>query len=170
MLHTIYGLSGDRYQPSFECVISAIDGLRKYGLTDLHVYLSRGMPLFTTFLHLAIQRPFEVFSFASREDLEDLAVDSSEHTLATPLHLASHEVVKGMNPEYLMRLMKLHSSRPVTLKGLLDAPVREHAMTPFCSAREREEAIAAYRLSCARLYFTHSLPGKRLFYSCLFVY
>lgn len=155
---TVYDLSCDVDVPTSECIASATESMKKYGMTPLQRFISRGMPLYNTFLNRAPLCPMATYAFAGAENLEDLAVATSSYTLHLKLHLLPDETVAKMGVSYHYRLHKLHGTRIAALKGMLDSPLFPHVAKPHCSARQRQIVSRAYNLATAQVFYNAS-PG-----------
>jgi len=156
VLHALYNLSCDMYEPTFECLAESIQAMKKYGLLALQRYVSRGTPLYDTILKGAFQRPIETYALAAADELDDLAVASSAYTLHIKLHHIPQELADKMGTWYLQRLYKLHGTRMNTLKELLDKKLLHHPIKPHCSSEQQKVVTGTLQLANAQVLYSAS--------------
>lgn len=157
-----YGLSCDTYNPTLECIASAIKAMRKYGMSP-HRFISRGRPLYDIILNHAPHYPIETYTLAGSENLEDLAVAASSYTLHVKLDHISDQAAAKMGALYLHRLHKLHARRVDALKNMLDDSIFPHIAKPHCSAEQRQVVNMAYNLATTQVFYNAS-PGQCVLY------
>lgn len=171
LLHAVYGLPCESSMPTFQCLEETFQLLIKYGLLPTQRYISRGFPLFNAFLAQARTMPVEVFAFAASHRLEDLAVQSSAHTLDHPISDFSFETATQIGTRYMYRLYNLHAMRISRLKELLDmhpqVPLHLDPNLPAneCSslAEDHTQVVTrAYQLAATQVFYSAS-PGKCLY-------
>lgn len=150
ILHAIYNMSCAHYSPSFECLSSAVDRMMFYGMQPKS-QITPSSPLYSLLLSHAPLCPLDLYTLASKHDLNDLAVSTSPHLLSLPLHNISDEIAEGMGPKYLRRLFFLHIGRSDALKRLLLSPPNPHAPTPFCDFSDQKTITRAWALASAYL-------------------
>lgn len=160
VLHCVYGLSCDTYEPSFECLCLSVSALEKYGLPPSQ-HVARNTPLFNTFLTYAALYPIETYALAASHALEDLAVTTSSYTLNVKVYDIPQDLADAIGPSYLHRLHRLHASRMTALKALLDERLYPHVTKPYCSVEQRQVVSRAYQLAGTQVYYS-ATPGELL--------
>jgi hypothetical protein len=158
VFHAIYDISVDNYSPSFECLLAAVNALKRYGIIPLSHTISRGMPLFNTILNRAISHPMETYALAASEGLEDLAVAASSYTLHLRLYRVPQDLIDKIGTQYIQRLYALHGTRMEMLKELLDKKLFPHVGKPYCSAEQRQVVSRALQLAGAQVMY-NATPG-----------
>ncbi|ESK97625.1 hypothetical protein Moror_17487 [Moniliophthora roreri MCA 2997] len=150
ILHVVYGMSCAHYSPSFDILASAVNQLSFYGIVPRR-QITPTSPLFTLLLSHAPLCPLDLYTLASKHDLNELAVSTSPHLLSLPLSTISDEIAEGMGPKYLRRLFFLHIGRSDALKRLLLPPPNPHAPTPWCDFTDQKTLTRAWALASAYL-------------------
>lgn len=157
VLHAVYGLSCTHYVPALDTLVAAGDTFGTYGLSARAV-VAPGAPLFDALLLHAPVRALDVYVFAARHDLLELAVLTSSHLLSLQLAGLTDEVCAAMGAVYLKRLFFLHLGRADALKRLLLMPPPAHTPTQQCGFEERGKLTRAWALAAAYLAWD-SRPG-----------
>ncbi|KAG7097019.1 hypothetical protein E1B28_004412 [Marasmius oreades] len=150
ILHVVYGMSCAHYCPSFETLSTAVDRLPSYGIQP-KAHITPSTPLYTVLLSHAPLCPLELYTFASKHDLFDLAVSTSPHLLSLPLFTITDEIATEIGPKYLRRLFFLHIGRSDALKRLLLPPPHPHAPTSHCDFTDQKTLTRAWALASAYL-------------------
>ncbi|KAJ6530108.1 hypothetical protein B0H19DRAFT_1192118 [Mycena capillaripes] len=150
ILHAIYDMSCAHYSPPFETLLSAVDSMPVYGLDPRSTILP-STPLFTVLLSHAPLFPLQLYALAAHHDIFDLAVPTSSHLLAFPLHRLTDDTVERMGATYLKRLFFLHSGRAEALKRVLGPPPHPHSPTPACDFHSQKDLTRAWALASAYL-------------------
>jgi hypothetical protein len=131
ILLTIYGLSCSQFNPTFQELEAAVDGLQTYGISPRQLITS-AHPLYSLILNHAPYRPLDVYILATSHSLEDLAVTTSSHLLSLKLYKLTDEMCLKIGAVYLKRLFDLHLDREGSLKAALSPFPTRHAPTKSC--------------------------------------
>lgn len=158
VLHAIYDIPAHAYLPSIECVASAVDALKEYGMQPDR-FLSRDTNLCDNILAIAPLHPIEAYSIAAENGLEELAVAVSPYTLHIPLHRIPSTLAARMDSVYLHRLHQLHGTRMEVLKSLFDAKLYPHVPVRHCTPKQRQVVCRAFELAAAQAFYS-ATPGS----------
>jgi hypothetical protein len=131
ILLSIYGLSCSQFNPTFQELEAAVDGLQTYGISPPQLVTS-AHPLFSLILNHAPYRPLDVYILATSNCIEDLAVATSSHLLSLKLYKLTDEMCLKIGAVYLKRLFDLHLDREGCLKAALSPFPTRHAPTKSC--------------------------------------
>ncbi|KAG8926533.1 hypothetical protein FRC02_008817 [Tulasnella sp. 418] len=156
VLHLLYKLSCERYNPTLGTIAKLFPLLTKYGLSasDLIAPIS-DIP--RILLSYAPIEPIEVYAIAAANGLHSLAVLASQYTLTVPLWSMTDVQANAMGPIYLKRLMFLHMGRAEALKRVLTAPPEYHVPTETCTLDSQKAVTRAWSLATA--YVLHGAQG-----------
>ncbi|KAI0676028.1 hypothetical protein C8Q78DRAFT_365163 [Trametes maxima] len=146
VLHVLYSLSYDHYNPSLESLVSAVDALSIYGLAP-QAYVVPYAPLYQHILSQAPTNPLLVYSLAARHDLYELATPVSAYLLSIPLGTFTDNTASQIEPRYLKRLFVLHVERVQELKRMLHSPPYPHPPTYKCDFAEHKRLSRAWALT-----------------------
>ncbi|KAG8710317.1 hypothetical protein FRC08_017325 [Ceratobasidium sp. 394] len=172
LLHLVYGLSVEKYQPSAHTLRAVLPALRELGY-DIHAFVTPHSELFALFVQASVAAPLPMYALAAQYALEPLAVAISPLTLSGSLCNVSDELSRQMGSIYLKRLFctsplpfftpypklitvqVLHLGRIDALKCLVLAPPATHLPAPGAGAEcnpDTQKAIArAWALACAHV-------------------
>ncbi|KAK1221535.1 hypothetical protein PQX77_015654 [Marasmius sp. AFHP31] len=115
ILHITYGMSVNRFAPTFEMLSYAMSRLEVYGIVPKIEITSNSAFHDTLMLHASVH-PMKLYILASKYDLTDLAACTSMHLLAFPLSRFTDEMAEKIDPVYLARLLMLQRKRMRDLK------------------------------------------------------
>ncbi|TCD60287.1 hypothetical protein EIP91_010421 [Steccherinum ochraceum] len=150
VIHTIYGMPCNHFDPPLEILLQAVKSLKTYGISP-GVAVGRDMPLYN---HIVAKMPrgaIEVFLVAAENDLDALAVTASAHLLSLSLPSITEEMAGRMGPLYLNRLVALQMDRMGYLKQLLAEVPEPHDDTAYCGPAERGQLSRAWALVASGL-------------------
>ncbi|KDQ15413.1 hypothetical protein BOTBODRAFT_31738 [Botryobasidium botryosum FD-172 SS1] len=150
LLHLVYSVPCDRYNPSLDTISAVFPALKVYG------YSAQSMiPPHPDFSQVMIFHapgdPLRVYALAASASLEALAVAASHFTLVTSLSSVTDALAAQMGPHYLRRLFFLHLGRVEALKLHLMSPPDMHESTPDCDFTEQKKLTRAWALATAYL-------------------
>lgn len=143
LLHSLYGLSCERFAPSFACTQQAVECMPTYGLDPQH-YVAPSLPLYDLLLSQAAVSPLLVYALAGQYNLASLATAASSHLLSLDLSTISDEVSHKMGTVYLKKLFFLHLGRREVLKQCLVEPPRQHPPNATCQQQDQQNLTAAW--------------------------
>ncbi|TCD64952.1 hypothetical protein EIP91_003410 [Steccherinum ochraceum] len=158
VLHAIYGMSCSQFNPPLEALLHAVKSLKTYGVSLAHA-LGHDTPLYNHIVAESPRRPIEVFLVAAENDLDALAVTSSEYLQSLKLSDITDEMADRMGPRYLRRLTVLHFDRMEYLKQLIMDLPQPHEDTMECGFIEQTKLARAWTLAAASLVWDIR-PGK----------
>uniref|UniRef100_A0A8H8CR96 BTB domain-containing protein n=1 Tax=Psilocybe cubensis TaxID=181762 RepID=A0A8H8CR96_PSICU len=150
IVHTLYGLSCAKHNPSYEDIETAINRMPAYGLIP-KLYIVSSSPLFDLLLSHAPIYPIQIYSLAGHFGIHELAVKCSSHLLSYNLSNLTDETCKRMGPKYLKRLMCLHMNIIDSLKTIILQPPYPHGATRQCDLDEQKKLSRAWALAASYL-------------------
>ncbi|KAJ4482995.1 hypothetical protein C8J55DRAFT_511218, partial [Lentinula edodes] len=150
ILHAIYNMPCSHFSYPFQDLSDAVDHFALYGMVP-RSYILTNSPFYTLLLSYAPHLPLAVYTFASKHDLEDLAISSSFHLLSFNLSTLTEETAKAIGPSYLRRLFFLQIGRSDALKRLLLNPPSHHIPTANCDIDNQRALTRAWALASAYL-------------------
>lgn len=150
VLHTIYGMSCQQYNPPLHTLLEAVGILRKYGI-PLDRYIASTTPLFDHILAQAPRRPLDAFMTAAEYQLHVLAVAISTHLISYDLSSITDDQARHMGAVYLKRLFDFHQRRVDTIKKLVLTPPEQHPPTVDCGFVDQKKLTRAWALAAASL-------------------
>jgi len=150
VLHVLYRLSCDKYSPPIEAIEAAVTALQKYGVS-VRKHTTPSSPLFSLLVFFNDTAPTELYTFAAKHDLYDLAALTSSYLHSIDLSTLTDDMAERMGPLYLKRLFFLHYGRADALKRILLSPPHPHAPTPDCDFAEQKQLTRAWALASAYL-------------------
>ncbi|KAI0741786.1 hypothetical protein C8Q80DRAFT_1196205 [Daedaleopsis nitida] len=150
VLHVVYDLSCDCYQPTLSTMVDAVDAMATYDLRP-HDHLSPSKPLFLRILNHAPVDPIAVYALAAHHDLDLLAVQVSSYLLPMQLQSLPTAYAVRMGPLYLKRLFFLHLGRNEALRRICLPLPHPHPPSPKCSFVQQKKLARAWALTSAFL-------------------
>ncbi|TCD64175.1 hypothetical protein EIP91_004447 [Steccherinum ochraceum] len=153
VLHTIYGLSCQQFQPPLDVLLQAVQTLKTFGIA-VDQFLARDTPLYDHIVAESPPVPIEVFLVAAEHKLDALAVATSAHLHSLVLSQVTDEMAERMGPTYFKRLMSLHLERTGYLGKLLMVAPTHHEDTAECGKAQRKEFDQAWALAVGNLMWT----------------
>ncbi|KAF8598516.1 hypothetical protein BDV93DRAFT_450989 [Ceratobasidium sp. AG-I] len=150
VLHLVYGLSFQTYQPSLQILHAVIPALQELGYAP-HAFFTPNSEMFNLMVQAAVADPLSTYALAAQHALEPLAVAVSALTLPGGLCDVDDHLARQMGPKYLKRLFFLHLGRADALKRLLLPPPILHSSNsdPQCTAESQKSVSRAWALACA---------------------
>jgi len=148
ILHALYDISLDNYEPNADAIISSIDLMASYGLQPEKIVLE-GCALYDYILGFTPLRPLDVYATAGHHNIHPLAVHASSYLLGIDVHLITEELCIRMGPVYLTRLARLHVQRFNALKDALLLPPAMHGATPDCTLQQQQDATRVWAYLCS---------------------
>lgn len=136
-----------RYGPSIDVISSTLEALPKYGLPIPHP----GDEIWTVLLKQVEVDPLRVYSLGAAHAVDVVCVQSSEHTLRTPLSNLTEADAMTIGAIYLRRLFFLHFGRLEAFKRIVASPPRTHTQTPACSEVTQRAVQKAWSAALADL-------------------
>ncbi|KAG9118506.1 hypothetical protein FRC07_006947 [Ceratobasidium sp. 392] len=148
VLHVIYGLTMERFQPDLQLLCHALSELVTFGyrLADL---VTPHSEIFHLLVAHSKTYPLVVYALAAGHRIERLAVSCSANTLGVELSEVTDELASVMGPSYLRRLFFLHLGRTDALKRLLLEPPNGHPPSPVCDLENQKSLTRAWALAIA---------------------
>jgi len=143
LLHSLYGISCERFAPSFASLQQTVKCMTTYGL-DPQTYVSPSSHLYDLLLAQAPALPLPVYALAAQFNLLSLATATSSHLLALDLSTISDEWSEQIGTLYLKKLFFLHLGRREALKRCLADPPRQHSPTDTCSMEDQRNLASAW--------------------------
>ncbi|KAG8923949.1 hypothetical protein FRC00_005661 [Tulasnella sp. 408] len=147
ILHLTYGMACGRYGPSIEVISNALEAMPRYGLPTP----DPTNEIWTVLLRQAEVDPLRVYSLGAAHAVDTVCIQSSEHTLNTPLSNLSEADAMTMGAIYLRRLFFLHFGRVEALKRIVGPPPDTHADTTVCSEMVQRNVKKAWKAAVAEL-------------------
>ncbi|KAG8895539.1 hypothetical protein FRC00_007318 [Tulasnella sp. 408] len=147
ILHLTYGMACGRYGPSIEVISNALEAMPRYGLSTP----DPTNEIWTVLLRQAEADPLRVYSLGAAHAVDTVCIQSSEHTLNTPLSSLSEADAMTMGAIYLRRLFFLHFGRVEALKRIVGPPPDTHADTTVCSEMVQRSVKKAWKAALAEL-------------------
>ncbi|KAG8971422.1 hypothetical protein FRC05_011101 [Tulasnella sp. 425] len=147
ILHLAYGMPCGRYGPSIDVIASTLGALPRYGLP----IPDPGDEIWTVLLKQVEVDPLRVYSLGAAHAVDMVCVQSSEHTLRTPLSYLTEADAMNMGGIYLRRLFFLHFGRLEAFKRIVASPPETHAETPACSEVTQRAVQKAWSAALADL-------------------
>ncbi|KZV99196.1 hypothetical protein EXIGLDRAFT_579335, partial [Exidia glandulosa HHB12029] len=154
VLHALHGLVLTLYNPDLVTLYAAVDALLVQYAVPPKLVLCPATPLFDALLAHAQSKPLEpldVYAFAAKHNMEDLAIASSALLLSFPIDTLSDADAERIGTKYLRKLFCLHMARVSALHQLLLAMPVPHAASPYCTVADAEAMKSAWMLAAARL-------------------
>lgn len=137
ILHALYDISPESYQPSPDIIISSVDLMPAYAIRPDKVILP-GCARYKYILTFMPLRPLDVYSMAGHHKIHPLAVHASSYLLGLDMQSIAEDVCIRIGPVYLSRLARLHIQRFTTLKDALLVPPAIHPATLHCDLRQQD--------------------------------
>ena len=159
ILHTLYGMSCEAYQPTLAQMILAIAFLKLYDCPIMQ-YLALGAPLYVSFLAQSPLRPIEAFTVAAENSLEDLACAISPHLLSYHLAKCPDEYAARMGGVYFKRMHALQDERITSLRDMVLVPPFPHGPTKACDFSDQKALNRAWAMASAQLCWD-ARPGEQ---------
>ncbi|KAG9011772.1 hypothetical protein FRB90_007102 [Tulasnella sp. 427] len=147
VLHLIYGMPCGRYGPSIDVIARALEALPRYGIPAPEP----SNELWTILLQQAKVDPLRVYALGAAHAVDMVCIESSEHTLNTPLSNLSEADAMMMGALYLRRLFFLHFGRTEAFKRIVGPPPETHVGTPSCSEMTQRSVKKSWRVVLADL-------------------
>lgn len=115
ILHAIYNMPCSHFSCPLQDLSDAVDHFALYGMVP-RSYILKNSSFYNLLLSYVPHLPLDVYTFASKHELEDLAVSASFHLLSFNLSTLTEEMAKAIGPSYLRRLFFLQIGRSDALK------------------------------------------------------
>ncbi|KAH8105140.1 hypothetical protein BXZ70DRAFT_998337 [Cristinia sonorae] len=144
VIHNVYKMRCDQFNPPLETLLDAVGALRTYG-TPVHHFLYRHIVSETP------RRPMDVFLVAAENNLDTLAVVSSAHLLSLYLPSITDEMAGRMGSRYFKRLVMLHINREQSLKMLIQDSPAQHPETTACGFIQWRKFTRAWAFTAANM-------------------
>lgn len=132
ILHAIYGLSCQQFDPTNDDLFAAVDAFQRYGISA-QTHAAPSTALFQDLFSRVPTAPLDFYVLAARHDLYPLAAHTSTHLLGCKATDIPLETAERMGPVYLSKLLALQEKRQEALKTLLRTPPLAHPPMPNCT-------------------------------------
>ncbi|KAJ3918239.1 hypothetical protein F5877DRAFT_42983 [Lentinula edodes] len=150
ILHAIYNMPCSHFSCPLQDLSDAVDHFALYGMVP-RSYILKNSSFYNLLLSYVPHLPLDVYTFASKHELEDLAISASFHLLSFNLSTLTEEMAKAIGPSYLRRLFFLQIGRSDALKRLLLNPPSNHTPTASCDINDQRALTRAWALASAYL-------------------
>ena len=150
LLHCVYDMPCDQYEPSLGVLLDTINAFKTYGIPAQR-FVAPCTIFYNHVLSQSPRSPLDVFIVAAENELEPLAIATSARLHSLRLSDITDHMAKRIGPVYLKRLLTLHLERTERLKALLTTAPKSHPDTLECGFVEQKQLTRAWALAAASL-------------------